>query len=197
MHATFFDLHDIASQPWKNGAGRTREIASAPSADGAEGFDWRFSVAEVEHAAPFSQFPGVDRCIVLLRGAGLRLHGGDGAVDHRLDTVGEPFHFSGDLALTGTPIAGASSDFNVMTRRGLWRAEVGVYHAGFAVHPTEVTLLLCCEGEWSTSAVAAPLLQAQQGLLLREADDLLHCAPLSGAADASLLVARLCHDRAP
>jgi uncharacterized protein len=194
MHATFFDLHDIASQPWKNGAGLTREIASAPSATVAGSFDWRFSVAEVEHAAPFSQFPGVDRCIVLLRGAGVRLHG---AVDHRLDVVGAPFHFSGDLALTGTPIAGASSDFNVMTRRGVWRAEVGVHHAAFALHPTEVTLLLCCEGEWSTSAAAAPLLQAQQGLLLRAADDLLHCAQQSGHASTSLLVARLCHDRAP
>ena len=197
MRATFFDLHDIASQPWKNGAGRTREIASAPSADGAEGFDWRFSVAEVEHEAPFSQFPGVDRCIVLLRGAGLRLHGGDGAVDHRLDRVGTPFHFSGDLALTGTPIAGASSDFNVMTRRGLWRAEVEVHHAAFALHPAAVTLLLGCEGEWSTSAAAAPILQAQQGLLLQDTDELLHCVPLSIPAGGSLLVARLCHDRAP
>ena len=38
-----FDLHTITPQPWKNGAGLTREIAfGGPSA--AE-FDWRISVA--------------------------------------------------------------------------------------------------------------------------------------------------------
>ena len=194
MTAQFFDLRHIAPQPWKNGAGLTREIASAPAADGAEGFAWRFSVAEVEQEAPFSRFPGVDRCIVLLRGAGLRLLG---AIDHRLDRVGAPFHFSGDVALTGTPIAGASSDFNVMTRRGVWRAEVDVHRAAFALQTTAVTLLLSCEGDWSTSMAATPLLQPQQGLLLRDCDTTLHCAPQHSDKGACLLVARLCHDRAP
>lgn len=195
MTLQFFDLRQIAPQPWKNGAGLTREIASAPAADGSGGFDWRVSVAEVERQAPFSVFPGIDRCIVLLHGGGLWLHDGDG-FDHRLEQPFMPFHFAGERTITGTPIAGPSSDFNVMTRRGHWRAEVDAHRTAFALHPADVSLLWCGAGHWSTSAAVAPLLQPKQGLLLRGASELLHCAPQSGADPACLLVARLCHDRA-
>ena len=79
-----FDLRGIAPQPWKNGAGLTREIAfgGASAAD----FDWRLSVAEVVRDAPFSAFPGIDRCITLLRGAGMHLRAVDGSMDHALTT---------------------------------------------------------------------------------------------------------------
>ena len=94
-----FDLRQIAPQPWRNGAGLTREIAVARNTASECGFDWRLSVAEVACDAPFSAFPGVDRCIVLLRGAGLQL-GADAdadartaALDHRLDTPFVPFQF--------------------------------------------------------------------------------------------------------
>ena len=79
-----FDLRQIAPQPWKNGAGLTREIAVARNAATECGFDWRLSVAEVARDAPFSAFPGVDRCIVLLRGAGLQL-GADADADADAD----------------------------------------------------------------------------------------------------------------
>ncbi len=49
--------------PWKNGLGRTRELAIQPPGAGMDDFLWRVSVAEVETAAPFSAFPGVDRVI--------------------------------------------------------------------------------------------------------------------------------------
>ena len=196
MKSLFVDLAQLAPQPWKNGAGLTREIASAAAADGSGGFDWRISVAEVDRAAPFSTFPGIARCIVLLHGGGLRLHGG-GELDHRLDQPFVPFHFSGDLALTGTPLAGPSRDLNLMTRRGHWRAEVDVHRAGFALHPAEVTLLWCGAGSWSSSEAAAPVLQPDQGLLLHGAGEVLHCAPHSDAVAACLLVARLCHDPGP
>jgi uncharacterized protein len=196
IDAEFFDLRSIAPQPWKNGAGWTREIASAPSATEPGGFDWRFSVAEVEREAPFSRFAGIDRCIVLLRGAGLWLHGDDGGIDHRLAQPFLPFHFRGEAALTGTPIAGPSSDFNAMTRRGVWRAELSLQRAAFAFDPGAVSLLLCCEGHCATGLSAAPRLQAQQGLLLRDAGVTVACTPSGGEA-ACLLLARLCHDRAP
>ena len=44
---------------WKNGAGWTSEILRAPDVDD---WDWRLSIAEIEADAPFSAFPGVDRC---------------------------------------------------------------------------------------------------------------------------------------
>ena len=52
--------------PWKNGGGVTSELARSPQADE---FDWRLSVAEVATDGPFSQFPGIDRLLVLLSGA--------------------------------------------------------------------------------------------------------------------------------
>ena len=63
------DLRLIAPQPWKDGAGMTREIAVG-GAD-AENFDWRISVAALTGDAPFSAYPGIDRCITLLHGAGM------------------------------------------------------------------------------------------------------------------------------
>ncbi|NMW25795.1 HutD family protein, partial [Rhodanobacter denitrificans] len=86
-------LADCPSQPWKNGLGRTREIAVQPSAAGGDGFLWRVSVAEVDSAAPFSAFAGIDRQIVLLDGAGFTMTLDDGRV-HALTTPFVPFAFA-------------------------------------------------------------------------------------------------------
>ena len=86
--------------PWKNGAGLTRELAISPADASVDDFDWRISVAAIERDAPFSAFPGVDRCIVLLRGAGMRLRSVDGAIDRRLTQAYAPHRFSGDAIPT-------------------------------------------------------------------------------------------------
>lgn len=191
MSATPFerlDLRAIVPQPWKNGAGLTREIAfGGPSA--AE-FDWRFSIAEVARDAPFSAFPDIDRCITLLQGAGMRLRSHDGRIDHALTTPLAPFRFAGDVALDATLVDGACSDFNVMTRRGQFRSEVGVHRAAAALPAADITLLWCCAGSWR---VAAETLAPMQGLLWRTAHGPIPVLPL--AAPAALLHARLCHDR--
>jgi uncharacterized protein len=167
-----------------------------PGAD-ATNFDWRFSVAEVERAAPFSVFPGIDRCIVLLAGAGLHLRSDDGSLDHRLAVPGEPFQFSGDLPLLAEPIDGPSSDFNVMTRRGLWRSGVTAHSASTNLRSDEVALLLCVAGEWRTDLPVAQKLGPQQGLLWREGPVAIHIEPQRAAPEASLLFVRLCHDPTP
>jgi environmental stress-induced protein Ves len=139
----------------------TREIAFG-GADAAA-FDWRLSVAEVERDAPFSAFPGIDRCIVLLRGAGMRLRSTDGALDHALTTPLQPFRFSGDDALDATLVDGSCSDFNVMTRRGAWRSEVNVLLTEAPLRPADMAMALCIEGTWS---IAGETLAPLQGLLL-------------------------------
>lgn len=98
---------------WKNGAGWTTEIAARPPGDA---FEWRLSVAEVEADCDFSPFPGLDRTILVLTGAGFSLHVGDlPPVDL---APGDPPHaFSGDLPARAI-VRGPSRDFNVMTRRG-------------------------------------------------------------------------------
>jgi uncharacterized protein len=185
-----FDLRTIAPRPWKNGAGLTREIAFG-GASAAE-FDWRLSVAEVERDAPFSTFSGIDRGVTLLRGAGMRLRALDGSVDHALTTPLAPFAFSGDVALLATLADGASTDFNVMTRRGRWRSEVSVQHDAAELADADATLLLCCDGEWR---IGADTLAPMQALLWRTPRGMLGVHPAS--ANAALLFVRLCHDRTP
>jgi len=185
-----FDLRHIAPQPWKNGAGLTREIAFGGAS--AVDFDWRLSVAEVDRDAPFSHLPGIDRCITLLRGAGMRLRAHDGSIDHDLTTPLVPFRFAGDVPLDATLVNGACSDFNVMTRRGRCRSEVSVHHDTTPLPAADITLLLCIGGEWQ----AGPdTLGPQQGLLCRAPRVGLAVRPVG--ADAALLLVRVCHDRTP
>ena len=116
-----FSRASLPATPWKNGGGTTQEIACWPAGAGLEDFGWRVSIARIAQAGPFSRFAGIDRSIMLLEGDGVRLRSADGAIDHRLDAPHRPFAFSGDIALDCTLLGGASSDFNVMTRRGAWR----------------------------------------------------------------------------
>lgn len=153
------DLQALPAVAWRNGAGLTRELAVQPLGAAAD-FDWRLSVAEVERDAPFSAFPGIDRCIVLLRGAGMRLHAADGRLDERLDRAHEPFHFSGDEALSATLIDGPCRDFNVMVRRGRWRANVRALNGPAHTEPAAAGLLLASLGRWSDGARGLGPLQA-------------------------------------
>ncbi len=143
-----FALADLPATPWKNGGGTTREIVCQPPGAGMDGFDWRVSIATIAAAGPFSAFAGVDRVIMLLEGAGVRLHARAAGVDHRLDTPLMPFAFAGDVALDCDLLGGASTDFNVMSRRGKLRAEVQVLRAADGIAPVERGLLLALRGAW-------------------------------------------------
>lgn len=187
MSAQRFDLRHITPQLWKNGAGMTREIAFGGS--NGKHFDWRLSVAEVAHDAPFSAFPGVDRCITLLRGTGMRLRADDGSVDHALTTPLAPFRFCGDAPLTAALVGGACSDFNVMTRRGRWRNEVEIHREAAELAGADIALLLCCAGKW---VVGPETLAPEQGLLWRTPRSAIGVRPVD--ENAALLFVRLCHD---
>jgi environmental stress-induced protein Ves len=196
-------VNALVPQPWKNRAGLTREIAIGPRGAGNADFDWRISLAEVTGDAPFSAFTGIDRCIMLLRGAGMRLASVDGTVDHRLDQAFAPFHFSGDLALNATLFNGGCSDFNVMTRRGAWRAEVSMVRAGCELADADVTLLLGVAGRWQIDAAAtdhdaAWCIEPDAALLWRAPRGTLWATPaatLRRSQDQALLQVRLCQDR--
>ena len=190
MKPQHIDLTAIAPQPWKNGAGMTREIAfGGPSrAD----FDWRISLAAVERDAAFSAFPGIDRCIVLWRGAGMRLRSPDGAIEHALTEPLAPWHFSGDIALDATLVDGPSSDFNVMTRRGAFRSALSCLRTADELRSGDTTLLLCHAGSWKLAGADAPplTLGPMQALLWREPIAALRVEP-SHSDVAALLCVRL------
>lgn len=63
-------VDDIHPQPWSNRAGLTRELLAWPS---HAGWVLRVSVANIEQDAPFSEYPGVQRWLVVLEGDGVEL----------------------------------------------------------------------------------------------------------------------------
>ncbi|WP_064576494.1 HutD/Ves family protein [Cupriavidus gilardii] len=167
-----FALAELTPMPWKNGGGTTREIAAWPPAAGLDAFDWRLSIADIAADGPFSAFPGIDRQIVLLDGAGVRLQARDGSFDHRLVAVGEPFAFAGEAAVDATLLGGPTRDFNVMTRRGRCRARVQC--TGAAIDSAEVqadttVVLYVLAGRWRSEdarSAGADVLAVGSGLLL-------------------------------
>ena len=189
--ARCIDVGAIAPQRWKNGAGLTREIALGPAGSGLDDFGWRLSVAELERDAPFSAFPGIDRCIVVIGGAGMALHDAAGAPVRTLAPL-QPWAFEGERALHARLTHGACRDFNVMTRRGAWRAELRVLREPAPLARGDVTALLVVQGRWRLGGERC---EALQGLLLDGAGEAVQAVPLE--ANAALLHVRLCHDRRP
>lgn len=114
---------DHRVMPWKNGGGSTTEIAVAPDDAGLDDFDWRVSMAVVAADGPFSAFPGIDRTLAVLAGAGLVLDGLTGG-PARLERATPPFEFPADASVAATLIDGPITDLNVMTRRGRFRSRV-------------------------------------------------------------------------
>lgn len=70
LHTKRYAPSDYTQMPWKNGGGRTTElIREGPS----EEFTWRLSLAEIAVDGPFSSFPGMQRIITVIQGAGVYL----------------------------------------------------------------------------------------------------------------------------
>ncbi|MDE1184553.1 HutD family protein [Paraburkholderia sp.] len=136
---------DLVASPWKNGGGVTREVAAFPHGAALDTFVWRISVADVAQSGPFSRFPGMDRTLVLLSGAGMMLDEAPGrthALTHALDIA----QFDGETDIDARLIDGPTRDFNLMLRRGAASADVEVWRG-----PTQrtlnadIVLLFCAE----------------------------------------------------
>jgi environmental stress-induced protein Ves len=109
-----------ALQPWRNGAGTTREIVRVGPEDD---FLWRASIARVDASGPFSAYPRHQRFSCLLDGGPLQLRFSDGT---RLPL--EPRMRAHAYAGHPAPMAVLDGEFaivfNVMAARG--RVEVQV-----------------------------------------------------------------------
>lgn len=102
-----------AVMPWKNGGGTTLEIARAPATGD---FDWRLSVADVREDGPFSSFPGIERHILLVEGAGMHLVSARRRIELAPDGPGAIF--DGAEPFTGRLVGGPVRDLNLMLRTG-------------------------------------------------------------------------------
>jgi environmental stress-induced protein Ves len=136
---------DYVRMPWKDGGGRTTQIASHPAGATLAAFDWRVSIAEVAADGPFSRFPGVDRTIVMIAGAGMRLEGDGHAVELRAPY--EPYAFSGDDGIACALMAGPVRDFNLMVRRGRAQGRlIVVRDAGARIAPARFRVCYAAVG---------------------------------------------------
>jgi len=130
--------------PWKNGGGTTLELAvDPPGAILETGFRWRLSSADVAASGPFSAFPGLERWLLLLGGAGFDIDFGP----HGRAELTEPFlpiHFPGDWPAVATLVGGPSRDFNLMVdpRRCRARLETLRLEASLALPLRAATTLL-------------------------------------------------------
>lgn len=188
MALTHFSRRSLAAMPWKNGGGTTQEIACWPPGAGLSEFGWRVSIATIAAPGPFSVFADIDRSIMLLEGEGVRLRSRDGRIDHRLDLPHRPFAFAGDVEIDCTLQGGASSDFNVMTRRGQWRAEVQVLDGAAEIAPALHGVLLALRGDWRLNG-AGQLCREGEGLHWADAPHAWQAVPAS--PDARLAAVRI------
>ncbi|MFR0654783.1 HutD family protein [Pantoea sp. SIMBA_079] len=175
MHRFRYDALPVSR--WRNGGGETREIVSFPP--GAADFGWRASIATLDASGPFSLFPGVDRVITLLQGDSPLLQSGQQA--HRLQRH-QPWRFAGDAAVQAT-VHGRCSDFNIMTRRDSWRADVSIVQDSPQQSLHGVAYVL--SGAWQCAS--GDMLQPAQGIWWL--DEPLTLTPQS--CDALLLWCRL------
>ena len=147
---------ELRSEPWRNGGGVTRELASHPKAASAQdgAWDWRVSIADLTKAGDFSGFPGMDRLLTVVDGE-LLLLTVDGA-EHPLEKY-RPFRFSGEAAAHGALPTGDIRNLNVITRAGSFKGFTSIIELSKKrAHPVfEGQLAVLLQGQATVSAGAA------------------------------------------
>ncbi|GBR01174.1 HutD family protein [Asaia lannensis] len=138
-------LHDLTTFPetdWKNGQGRTRELARGDT----QGGTWRVSLASIEGDGPFSSFPGLVRHLALASPGNLILNT-EGDCPHHLNSAGAILSFDGAMVVTAACPSGPVMAFNLMASHGqpaLLRAHETPFPLPHTVHFT----LLPLRGPW-------------------------------------------------
>lgn len=168
-------MHRAAARtavPWKNGGGVTREVAVYPAGSPLEGFDWRVSIAEIRSSGPFSAFPGIERLMAVL--SGKLSFRASGRATQLLAAGSSPLRFPGELAVDASPLDGAVTDLNVMTRTARCRAEL-------KCHALDAVLPLRLEAPLTIIITLAPArLKAGGGQFELEALDAVELSGLAG-----------------
>lgn len=135
---------DCESSLWKNGGGSTKQLLIAPLGANLNEFDFRISIATILSDGPFSHFNGIDRQLCILAGEGVKLKlqsadlGEPKAIEkiqgqserilnpnERILRPNDPvFCFRGETQIDSQLLDQQIIDFNVMTKRGKYRAHI-------------------------------------------------------------------------
>ena len=182
--------NEYRRERWRNGLGWTREIHAQAAAGSPGDWAWRLSIAEIEHDAPFSSFPGIERELVLLSGNGLRLRFDDGEV-RELHPPHDRLRFAGERAVAGELLDGPTQDFNLMWRRDLvdaqlWHRPLVGPMVVFAEPGTVWAIhLLAGQARFADDSVLPALAAADTALLQADGTRLRHV--IDGAGEALLI----------
>ncbi|WP_120522050.1 HutD/Ves family protein [Arthrobacter celericrescens] len=148
---------DIRPEPWRNGGGVTRELASHPKAASAQdgAWDWRVSIADVSKAGAFSAFPGMERVLTVIDGE-LLLLTVDGE-EHPVEKY-RPFRFSGEADTSSALPTGDIRDLNIIARAGAFKGYTSIIELSKKrAHPVfEGQLAVLLEGKASVVPGADP-----------------------------------------
>jgi len=178
--------------PWKNGGGETLEIAVSPPGATFDTLEWRVSMALVAQDGPFSVFPGIDRTLCVLDGAGLELDFADHGGRQIVTPSSAPFHFAADRALNARLLAGPITDLNVMTRRDRRRHSVhrlAIDEQRVRVSCAGEALVFCDRGAMSCTLDGGTEIQlgARDCLLMRGAPALIEMTAAQSPASVYLV----------
>lgn len=165
-----FNLRQLKPEPWRNGGGMTRTVASS---EVAGQLLWRISAADIAHDSAFSLFPGMQRTAVLMSGGSLLLQG---AEPLSLARVGDTVCFAGEAELQARLAHSPALLWNVMVRRSHALAQVQVQQ-GPAMQrisggsgELEVLVVLAGQLQVSGDEAGQPFaLLPQEGLLVPQA----------------------------
>ena len=183
-----FDLQTLPAMAWKNGGGVTREIVREPAGASLDDFEWRVSVADIAAAGPFSRFVGIDRHLLLLEGDGVNLTSDEAGLNVNLLADDTVLAFSGDVDMNSQLLGGAVRDFNVMTKRGVWQAQVSVWTEAGSVQ-AQGGLILQTGGQARCEHVEGEIvLMTGQGCWRQGQMASLYWQPLSAEAKAIVIV---------
>lgn len=201
MGLRVFALSALPDEPWRNGGGRTRTIATRmrdanslnADTESEPPWDWRLSVATIARSGPFSAFPGVDRSSLLL-GAGSIELSAMGEANLRLQRPGDTVAYRGDpvwwaeVCRDGPPL----SLLNVMARRGAAKARMKAVHEDASLTGHALAVLVI-EGRWRVVDASDEGADSVAGLTLEAGEGA--CSELSGpGATARWRVERMSAD---
>ena len=181
-------IASLSAIPWKNGGGKTRNLAVEPKDADFDHFLWRLSFAEVSAPGRFSTFPGVDRSILVWSGNGLLLHSKNAEV-FVLAPEAEAHTFRGEDEIEATLLDGPTIDFNVMVRRGRCTAVVCRYTGEAMIsRRAHHSFFLCAKGGFRLlfPAMQECLLHAGESVAVSHLTEGVKVVPC--ATEASMIV---------
>ena len=139
---------DYQKKLWKNGRGTTHEIAVSHS---GEDYDWRLSMADIVESGPFSQFPGMERILVLLTGSEIKIAHQDQSLEQPLPLL-TTYQFSGDWQTSAT-IHEKGRDFNLIYRRDKYVGSIELINSvsqAKLIQTKNMAAFFCLQGKIKT-----------------------------------------------